>query len=71
MCAMVMCSMHGVAHVLEAYMLHMNMHTFCMHVFCTPRVLVCGIHVARFNFCVCSTHEKDALYVQHVSCIYA
>ena len=34
-------------------------------------VLVCGIHVAFFNFCVCSTHEKDALYVQHVCCIYA
>ena len=47
---------------------HEQLHTFCMHVFCTPCVLVCGMHVARFNFCVCSTH---ALYVQHVCCMYA
>ena len=33
MCAMVMCSMHAVAHVLEAYMLHMNncTHSACMY----------------------------------------
>ena len=36
-----------------------QMHTFCMHVFCTPHVLVCGIHDVRFNFCVCSTHGKN------------
>ena len=33
MCAIVMCSMHAVAHVLEAYMLHMNncTHSACMY----------------------------------------
>ena len=33
MCAMVLCSMHAVAHVLEAYMLHMNncTHSACMY----------------------------------------
>ena len=43
-----------------------NLHTFCMHVFCIPDVLVCGIHVAHFNFCVCSTHEKRCLIMYAV-----
>ena len=90
MCALVMCSMHAVGYVQHAcswscagsiHAAYEQLHTFCMHVFCTPHVLVCGIHVAHFNFCIFSTHEKKmpcmcskvtgmyAACMQHVCCM--
>ena len=72
MCAMVMCSMHAVAHVLEAYMLHMNN---CTHSACMYSAYLMCLYVA-YMWCVSifvyAAHmKKDALYVHHVCCIYA
>ena len=71
MCTMVMCSIHAVAHVLEAYMLHVNncTHSACMH----SAHLMC-LYVAymwRISVFVCAAHMKRCLNVQHVCCICA
>ena len=60
MCAMVMCSMHAVAHVLEAYMLHMNncthsaymysAHLVCLYVAYMWRISI-FVYAARMPIC--------------------
>ena len=62
MCAMVMCSMHAVAHVLEAYMLHMNncTHSACMY----SAHLVC-LYVAYM------WRVSIFVYAAHMPCMYA
>ena len=68
MCAMVMCSMHAVAHVLEAYMLHMKqLHTLCMHAHLVLDVTYMW-HVS--NMCSKVTGMYAAC-MEHVCCMYA
>ena len=78
MCAMVMCSMHAVAHVLEAYMLHMHMnncthsaymyfaHLVCLYVAYMWRVSI-FVYAAHMPY-MCSMY---AVYMPNMCSMYA
>ena len=66
MCAMVMCSMHAVAHVLEAYMLHMNNCTHSAYMYFAHLVCLYVAYMWRVSIFVYAAHISIFVYAAHM-----